>query len=232
MGEEADSLNDQFADRDADEIDYETGSSVKPKASVIEAPKKPVIETGIAGFRAGFFPSRPATGFPLHSLLAIDEFLKRIEGQDSVLQPKLNGDRACLIVNGTQTVLYNRHGSVYSFKVKNLSVFSKLGGSWVFDGEVWQNEFLPFECLKTSKHDLTKKCVTLRIKAAEDVSRRLGIRWMFSTPDRDWLIEHFNSEGRLSNPTWEGVVRKATRTPYVQGRNDNEPTRGWFRHKW
>jgi ATP-dependent DNA ligase len=171
---------------------------------------------------SNFFPMRPtATGkAPTVSLLKTlrDKF---------VVTPKLNGDRAILWVLADEVYIHNRHGSAYTFMVRNRASFAQLPVGTVLDGEVFNRNFYPFECLAYGDADYTKQPAWKRLKLAEKLCQLLGIDWLFAEPTDEWI-----GNGAANGTQWEGVVLRLRNSIYRPCGKPFQESSEWFKLKW
>jgi ATP-dependent DNA ligase len=178
----------------------------------------------IGSFNLPFFPMRPTHGAGLRDAQQAVEI--HLMTDKWVVQPKLNGDRACLGVHKGEILVQNRHGSFYKFKVLNTEIFLELQNS-LFDGEVYGKTFYPFECLVLEGEDLSVFGPERRAKVAKDACRKLGLEYIYSTPAPDFL-----SKLKANLPKWEGVVLKKIGSPYIALSSDGKESPTWFKRKW
>src|SRR3546814_18863659 len=75
-----------------------------------------------------FYPMRPATGRVLRNKSSINDLIAEAYPKDSpwLVQPKMDGDRACLATYDGHIYIQNRHGGWFKQKVSNAADFKKL----------------------------------------------------------------------------------------------------------
>lgn len=174
-----------------------------------------------AGLIFPFYPMRPRHGAKLDcksAQLVIDKM------ESCLVQPKLNGDRVCVVNYNGRIVAQNRHGREYSFSIHNRNALESIPNGTVLDGEVWKGDFYPFECLVIGNKSLMMSCVTLRVKACTDICSRAGIEFVFG----------FEENYLYSGPTdkWEGVVLKMKNKPYIPLGTSSQESSTWVKMKW
>ena len=179
----------------------------------------------IPGLNFPYYPPRPRTGV----VITASNYSALVEKESSryVIQPKLNGDRAELLVKDGRISFANRHGSLYSFAVKNAQDFTALPDLTVLDGEVWQKNFYPFEAVVVGGISFMRECPTVRSAKAKEISNSLGHTWIFDFEGIGWL-----GMQRRDLPTWEGVVLKQLGSPYLPLASDTQHTVQWVKRKW
>lgn len=177
---------------------------------------------------------RPMSGTPLRRDRTFQRLLDDLDDPAYVFQPKLNGDRVCVIVWDGAAYAQNRHGRWYSFGIANLKDFADLGNATVLDGEVYRKTFYPFEALAFNGVSLLMTNTTERVAMAEEVCEMLDITWKFGAPTREWLTETRDAEmaDPQATPVWEGVVRKNTDAIYTPLGGEGQETDEWFKLKW
>lgn len=125
---------------------YFTGvTTILTRRDYRQPPSKVVVCSGLS---LPFFPMRPVEGRALRTVKDAIEVNQAMLDHEYVVQPKLNGDRACLAVVEGHVWIQNRHGGWYGFQVNNASAFLK--PKWdgtAFDGEIYEGNFYPFELL-------------------------------------------------------------------------------------
>lgn len=178
------------------------------------------------GIIVPFFPMRPATGPSLGKKVAM-EILEKQEEHKYIYQPKLNGDRAILAVVDRRVVLCNRHFGWYSFQVKNAPAFLTLADGTLFDGEVWNGNFYPFDCLALEGRSHRANTAEERSIMAMQMCRLLKVEWMYPKPTKKWLLNL-----RKNLPKYEGVVRKRADQGYFLLHNSTETSLGWLKYRW
>lgn len=179
------------------------------------------------GWIVPFFPMRPANGPSLTRKLAL-EILEKQEDHKYLYQPKLNGDRALLAITDRQVIVCNRHRGWYKFQVKNAMAFlAKLGNGTLFDGEVWQGCFYPFDCLAVEGRSFKANTADQREVEAMQMCRLCGVEWMYPTPTKKWLLAL-----DANAPKYEGLVRKRADQGYHMLANASDTSLGWLKHRW
>lgn len=179
----------------------------------------------IAGLSFPYFPPRPTHGRPLNKVSVkgfVEMYSKRYH-----IGPKLNGDRAMLLVQDGKVSVANRHGGLYSFSVRNASVYGSLCGSWLLDGEVIEKAFHPFEVVVSNDTSLRRECPSVRARLAEEVTAKLGQPYLFRFQGQAWL-----DRLKANAPTWEGVVLKRLGSPYLPLSSATQNTETWMKAKW
>lgn len=180
----------------------------------------------VKGWTVPFFPMRPASGPTLTRKVAL-EILEKQEDHKYIYQPKLNGDRAILAVVKRQVIVCNRHFGWYQFQVHNAATFLKLADGTIFDGEVWQGSFYPFDCLALEGRSYKQNTTDQREIMAWQMCRLLGVEWMFPKPTKKWLLA---LRGNL--PKYEGVVRKRADLGYFVLPNASGTSPGWLKYRF
>ena len=178
------------------------------------------------GWSLPFFPMRPAGGPSLNKKVAL-EILEKMEEHEYLYQPKLNGDRVLLGVMDRRVIACNRHFGWYRFQVQNASTFLKMGDGTLFDGEVWECNFYPFDCLAREGRSFKANTCEQREIEAYQMCRFLGIEWMFAKPTKKWLM----NLGKNA-PKFEGVVRKRADQGYYMLPNASDTSLGWLKYRW
>ena len=180
------------------------------------------------GLSLPFFPMRPTMGRALSRGASIKELWRdAVERELWVMQPKLNGDRACLACVDGKVYVQNRHGSRYGFKVRNAQDFLKLPNRTCFDGEVFKRNFYPFECLASNSHSFLLAEAHERVAMAKGMVQHLGHPWLFDPPSRAWLLR------RSANlPDFEGVVLKQWRSRYLILGSERQFNADWLKRRW
>ena len=198
----------------------------------------------VPGLALPFFPMRPAKGRVIGDPEKAVELFYQFREADDVIQPKLNGDRACvacvsladltvsdraffkpLIVGNLAVLSQNRHGGRFNHPVNNLGLFACATSCW--DGEVWKGAFYPFECLVLGGVSYLRAGPDTRTQAARRFCRSKGIPWIFNRPD-----EKFLRDGKANLPFWEGFVRKRKGSPYVPCNTSNGTSENWLKYRW
>lgn len=178
------------------------------------------------GWNLPFFPMRPAEG-PRLTRRNIPRILREQEEHVYIYQPKLNGDRAILGVVNREVYVANRYGRWYRHPVHNKTTFLKLGDGTLFDGEVYDGQFFPFECLACEGRSFKQSTTEEREILAQQMCKLLGVRWMFSRPTEFWLR---TLDRHL--PKYEGLVRKRADAPYVILNTATRTSTAWLKRKW
>lgn len=181
----------------------------------------------VRGLSMPFFPMRPTTGSRIHNSISAKRLLAQVASGTYVMQPKLGGDRASLAVHEDRVLVQNRHGGWYGHPVHNKADFLKLGNGVVFDGEVFEGAFYPFEALAYDKRSLLRASAAEREVLAVSLVRLLGHPWLFNTPAQAWL-----NKRKQHGKKWEGVVMKRAISPYVVAASDTATNLHWFKHLW
>jgi ATP-dependent DNA ligase len=186
---------------------------------------KIVIARGIA---MPFFPMRPATGRVLRNQGNVEEFYQQVlRKHDWVVQPKLEGDRACIGVLDGTVYIQNRHGGWYGHKVKNLQDFKKLPNRTVLDGEVFGGNFYAFECLASAGKSFLFATAEEREVLAYQLTKFLGHEWKFQKPSKGWVAKL-----REHAPEYGGVVLKRAASPYIMLGSANQASLDWLKRCW
>jgi ATP-dependent DNA ligase len=173
-----------------------------------------------------FFPMRPAHGARLSRSVALD-ILEKQEDHQYLYQPKLNGDRCILAIASGRVIVCNRRYGWYRYQIKNAAAFLKLGNETIFDGEVFQGEFFPFDCLALEGRSYQANTADERAVMAYQMCRFMGVQWMFPKPTKKWLLGL-----RKNLPVYEGVVRKRANQGYIVLPNATSTSTGWIKHLW
>jgi hypothetical protein len=186
---------------------------------------KIVIARGIA---MPFFPMRPAHGSVLRNQGSVSTFIKNeLSKHDWVIQPKLEGDRACVGVLNKNVYIQNRHGGWYTKRVKNLEDFKKLPSGTVLDGEVFKGNFYPFDCLALDGKTKMLCTASEREVLAFHVSKLLNHDWMFERPSERWVAAL-----RGNMPVYGGVVLKRMGSVYVIAGSPGGFNLDWMKQVW
>jgi hypothetical protein len=186
---------------------------------------KIVIARGIA---MPFYPMRPAQGRVLRNQGNVDEFHHQVlRTHDWVVQPKLEGDRACIGVLDGKVYIQNRHGEWFKHKVTNLADFKKLPNNTVLDGEVFQGNFYPFECLASSGKSFLMATAAEREVLAFQLSKFLGHEWKFGKPSKSWVAKLDKNM-----PVYGGVVLKRSASPYIMLGSPSQASLDWLKRCW
>jgi ATP-dependent DNA ligase len=173
------------------------------------------------GLSLPFYPMRPTSGVRC----TVAQLIRDLDSKQWAIQPKMNGDRADLGITEQGALIQNRHLGTYSFPVLNKHVFEALPAGTLLDGEVWNSNFYPFECLAYGSRLMLDIPVEWRIYQAKQVCETLGVDWMFETPTPEWVLAN------QTNKTWEGYVKKRIGSPYLIWGVEREADT-WFKVKW
>jgi hypothetical protein len=186
---------------------------------------KIVIAHGIA---MPFLPIRPFPGPVLRNQGNVESFYwKELRRQDWVIQPKLEGDRACVGVLNKNVYIQNRHGDWYKKRVNNLEDFRRLPSGTVLDGEVFKGNFYPFDCLALAGKSYLLNTAGEREVLAFQVSKILKHDWMFERPNKRWV-----SALRGNMPIHGGVVLKRMGSPYIIPGDPSKLSLDWMKQCW
>jgi hypothetical protein len=187
--------------------------------------EKVVIARGIA---MPFFPIRPFHGHVLRNQGNVEDFYwKELRKRDWVIQPKLDGDRACVGVLDKKVYIQNRHGSWHKLPVKNREDFAKLPSGTVLDGEVFEGNFYPFDCLALAGKSYLLATAGEREVLAFQCSKFLGHVWKFERPNKAWVAK---LRGNL--PLYGGVVLKRMGSPYLIPGDPSKLSLDWMKKCW
>lgn len=172
---------------------------------------------------------QPTMGRTLRRPQLVNSLWREISKDENywVIQPKLNGDRACLGIANGEVHIQNRHGSWYMPRVRNAREFLKLSNGTCLDGEVWKGDFYPFEALAVDGKSFLPAAASEREVLAFQLVRFLGQSWMFERPTKKWLMRRWENL-----PQFEGVVEKRHDSHYVLAGSDKDPSRYWFKRLW
>lgn len=182
----------------------------------------------VRGLMMPFYPMRPLQGRSLRTPKLVNELYAEVQEPDEwVCQPKLNGDRVCLGVVDKRVYTQNRHGAWYRFSVKNAPAFLKLPNRTCLDGEVFEGNFYPFECLAVGGHLFTFCTANEREVMAYQLMRLIGQPWIFNAPSKGWLLKR-----RDNLPKFEGVVLKRSSSPYVLLASPSQSSPDWVKRTW
>jgi hypothetical protein len=175
---------------------------------------------------------RPSTGIRIRTVDTIKFLLDQASSGHYVLQNKINGDRATLTVLDGEVYIFNRFGSAYKMTVLNREDYSTLPDRTVLDGEIVNRTFSPFEALVVGGKSLLDECVTVRIAEAKKIAEAYD-EWLFEYPTFEQLVSWFESQRPLGlKCRVEGVVKKATKTPYRVLGSAGQESSDWWRHRW
>lgn len=182
----------------------------------------------VRGLMMPFYPMRPVGGRPLRTVRLVEELYTEVQDPDDwVCQPKLNGHRVCLAHLDKRIYVQNRHGAWYSHRVKNAPAFLKLPNRTCLDGEVFDGNFYPFECLAVGGHLFTFCTANEREVMAYQLMRLIGQPWVFNTPSKAWLLKR-----RENMPKFEGVVMKRSDSPYTMLASPTQVSADWMKRTW
>lgn len=148
-----------------------------------------------------------------------------------VIQPKLNGDRACLAAVDGELWLQNRHGAFYKQSCDLTEWVPLKRGAWLLDGEVWKKKFYPFEVVILDGVDISAACPSERVTRAKELTRAVHLEWMFDMPTQSWVESQLRLPKDLSRQ-WEGIVAKRRGSRYVQSGTEGTETSHWIKVKW
>lgn len=186
---------------------------------------KIVIARGIA---MPFYPMRPAQGRVLRNQGNVDEFYSQVlRKHDWIVQPKLEGDRACVGVLNGKVYIQNRYAEWFKHKVKNIDDFKKLPNNTVLDGEVFKGNFYPFECLASSGKTFLMATATEREILAFQLMKFLGHEWKFEKPSKAWVAKLTEQM-----PIYGGVVLKRQASPYIMLGSPAQASLDWLKRCW
>jgi len=180
-----------------------------------------------------FYPMRPLEGRSLSQKRFRESLMKEMladaKEEQWVVQPKLSGDRACLAVFKKKVYIQNRYGDWYHHPVGNGHKFINplIPDKTVFDGEVWEGEFHPFEVLAANGRSLLRATTAERVVLAYQLTRLIKQKWMFERPGKAWLLS-----GRENLPVWEGVILKKANAPYIVAGSASQQITSWLKRKW
>lgn len=179
------------------------------------------------GVSLPFFPMRPFKGRNLLKPDSIRQVSEEALNGAWVVQPKLNGDRACLACVKGKIFVQNRHGGCFRHRIRNATDFLKLPDRTCFDGEVYKGNFYPFEVIAANGVSLKLTETFERVRLAKDMVSFLGHPWLFATPSLAWLMR------RSKNlPEYEGVVLKRASSFYVSLGSASQNSRTWMKRLW
>jgi len=182
----------------------------------------------VRGLMMPFFPMRPVKGRSLRTPRLVEELYIDIqEPEDWVIQPKLAGQRACLAVVDKRVYIQSRYGVWLRRSVKNASAFLKLPNRTCLDGEVYEGNFYPFECLAVGGNLFTFCTANEREVMAYQLMRLIKQPWIFNAPSKNWLL------GRRANlPKFEGVVLKRMNSSYAILASPAQVSADWLKRTW
>jgi ATP-dependent DNA ligase len=186
---------------------------------------KIVIARGIA---MPFYPMRPAQGRVLRNQGNVNDFNRQeLKQHDWVIQPKLEGDRACIGVLDGAVYIQNRHGDWYKQRVNNLADFKKLPSGTVLDGEVFKGNFYAFDCLASGGKSHLMATAAEREVLAFQMTKYLKHEWKFERPSKAWV-----SKLHAQMPVYGGVVLKRMNSEYVIMGSPNQASLNWLKRTW
>jgi hypothetical protein len=178
-------------------------------------------------FSLPFYPMRPRLGKVISKLEDLDAL-----DPDYFWSLKVNGDRALMGIVDRQAYFANRHGSWFKFNVANADTFTgKLKGTWLFDGEVFNKNFYPFELVDSPDGSLTGACPSVRAENAMHVCKHLRVQWMFGT-EQTLKAEAMNCLLEQRATPYEGVVGKLRGSRYVPLGSSSRESNSWVKRKW
>jgi ATP-dependent DNA ligase len=146
---------------------------------------------------------------------------------DWVIQPKLEGDRACVGVIDGKVYIQNRHGSWYKHRVNNLDDFKKLPNATVLDGEVFKGKFYAFDCLVSDGTVHLMATASEREVLAFQLTKYLRHEWKFERPSKAWVAKL-----HAQMPIFGGVVLKRMNSEYVIHGSPNQSSLNWLKRTW
>ena len=179
----------------------------------------------IPGLSMPFFPMRPSHGVsisPINKATVIEQ-----EAKKYFIQPKLNGDRAALLVQSGALHIQNRHGDWYRFGIKNGRQFLHLPDTTLLEGEVFESRFHPFEALVVDGESMLRECPSVRAFEARRLCSLIGVEWLFESPTTGWVLHNF-----CRSKEWEGVVLKKLGSPYLPLGLATQHSSTWWKRKW
>lgn len=184
--------------------------------------------TIVNGIAMPFYPMRPAVGRVLRNKGNVEEFYSQVlRRQDWVVQPKLDGDRATIGVRDGNVYVQNRHGGWYRHNVKNLTDFTYLPDKTVLDGEVFEGNFYPFECLAVDGKSVLRATAAEREVLAFSLSKLVGHAWKFNRPSKQWIANLDRNK-----PVYGGVVLKRLGSPYIIMGSATQFSLDWLKRCW
>lgn len=200
----------------------------------------------VPGLALPFFPMRPAEGRTLSTPAKAVELMEEFLAKGDHLSAKLNGDRSCvavvarsalsaadiaffkpLIVGDAAVLVQNRHGGRYGHKIKNLHKYAQLKPESCLDGEVWQQQFYPFEALAWGGDSYLREGPHHRSETARMICRLIQVDWLFGPLTEAYLRLHLDNL-----PIWEGFVRKVKGSAYVPCIAATSVSPTVTKHKW
>jgi ATP-dependent DNA ligase len=185
-----------------------------------------VDRIAVGTFKIPYFPPRPMRGPRLARWEDVERFTKTHH-----VQPKLNGDRACLAAVDGKLYLQNRHGAFYRQTCDLTEWLPLKSGTWLLDGEVWKKKFYPFEAVIIDGLDVSATCPSERAERAKDLTMAVNLEWMFDEPTRESIEAQLKLPHTLSRP-WEGVVAKRRGSRYVQSGTEGGENTNWLKIKY
>lgn len=184
----------------------------------------------VPGLAMPFFPARPSMGVPATKKLGLCCFIADMD-RGYVVQPKLNGDRACLGIverdGGNFILVQNRHGSWLTQKIKNVGSFVNLGAGTCLDGEVVDGQFYPFEVLAWGGESFMGDTGIVREKLARIVCREAGVPYLFKPPTPKYVRRGF-----ANLPRFEGWVSKDPKASYDLMSSATQESSSWVKYRW
>lgn len=180
----------------------------------------------LPGLSLPMYPMRPTRGRAIRDQHELTCLHTDVNSGLWHVQPKLNGDRACLgKVNGAIHIC-NRHGSWLKHPVTNLTLFKAMPDHTLLDGEVFQSCFFPFEALALDGCLLLRQCPSQRAETAKQICASLGVQWLFKPHVPLWFKNHETTE------QWEGFVLKRIGSPYIQLGSAGQESSSWVKRRW
>jgi hypothetical protein len=186
-----------------------------------------------SGIAMPFFPMCPAQGrslkSPVYRRRLWEDMLSDPSEIRTIVQPNLNGDRACLLVKDDKVLIQNRHGGWYRKNVSNKHDFlhRQMPDVTLFDGEVVDGVFHPAEVLVLSGKSLLNTTTSERVVLAFQLTRLIGQTWKFARPSKDWILA-----GPKNMPEADGVVLKQATGQYVLAGSADQSNLMWIKRCW
>ena len=176
-----------------------------------------------------FLPMRPSLGRTLRTPALVKGFIKEMEEEGDwwVIQPDLNGVRACLAVVNDKVHIQDEEGRWYRQQVRNAQSFLNLPNRTCLDGEIFQYNFYPSDALAVDGKSFMPATAAEREVIAYQLVRLLHHPWMFERPDRRWLMRRWQNL-----PQFLGVIKKRARSPYELADAAGVRSRDWLRRVW
>lgn len=174
---------------------------------------------------------RPRLGVAIRDVSCLSRLIED-ERDTYDLSLKLNGDRACLAVLDGDTHLQNRHGGWYKMTVENLAPYARLGGAWLFDGEIYRKQFHPFEVIVAAGKNLSGECPSYRKAAARSTCASMMVPWMYGKSLADILEQATDAICEGDTSLYEGLVGKRLGSRYVPLGTAEQQSPTWVKFKW